>query len=87
MATPMRAKVRVSAVLPYQVDGVTTQERLMFSGVAKSGGYPSDGSDEDNTFAKFSPSVSFDMSIANPNLIGKFDVGDLFYVDFVPVAK
>lgn len=82
--TTMRAKVRVSAVLPQQTDGVTTSERLMFSGVSKSGSYPSDGADEDNTFAKFSPSVSFDMHVANPALIGKFAVGDKFYVDFSP---
>ena len=58
----------------------------MFAGVSKSGGYPEDGSDEDNSFAKFSPSVSFDMQVANPVLIGKFAVGDVFYVDFSPVV-
>ena len=82
----MRAKVRVAAVLPWQDDkGTVSQERLMFHGVAKSSAYPADGSDEDNTFAKFSPSVAFDMMVANPALIGKFAVGDTFYVDFVPV--
>ena len=83
----MRAKMRVGAVLPYQsADGTVTQERLMLHGVAKSGGYPSDGSDEDNSFAKFSPSIALDMQIANPALIGTFEVGDTFYVDFTPVA-
>jgi hypothetical protein len=82
----MRAKVRVSAVLPNQTEGVTVSERLMFSGVAKSGSYPADGSDENNTFAKFSPSVSFDMLVANPALLGKFAVGDTFYVDFSPAT-
>jgi len=85
MAT-MRAKVRVSGVFPHKDDkGVTSQERLMFSGVAKSGGYPADGSDEDNTFAKFSPSVSMDFIVANPALFGKFTPGDTFYVDFTKV--
>lgn len=85
--TKMRAKVRVGAVLP-SPDGAggVTSERLVFFGVAKSGSYPADGSDEDNTFAKFSPSVHFDMVVANPALVGKFAVGDTFYVDFTPVA-
>lgn len=81
----MRAKVRVGAILPFQgTDGTVTQERLMLHGVAASR-YPADGSDEDNSFARFSPSVAFDMQIANPALIGTFAVGDTFYVDFIPV--
>ena len=77
----MRAKVRVSGVFP---NPGATSERVLFSGVAASR-YPADGSDEDNTFAKFSPSVAFDMMIANPALVGSFKVGDTFYVDFLPV--
>lgn len=84
--TKMRAKVRVGSVLPYQHDGVVTSERLVMHGVAKSTSYPADGTDEDNTFAKFSPSVTFDMQIANPALIGKFAAGDVFYVDFSPAC-
>lgn len=85
----MRAKMRVSAVLPWPPagDGVVRQERLMLSCVAKSGGYPADGADEDNTFAKFSPSGVLDLQIANPALIGTFEVGDTFYVDFTPAEK
>lgn len=82
--TKMRAKLRVGSVLPYQQGGVVTQERLVMHGVAKTGAYPEDGSDEDNTFAKFSPSATFDIQIANPALIGKFEVGQTFYVDFTP---
>jgi hypothetical protein len=85
--TTMRAKVRVSGVFPFLGDdGKVSSERLMFSGVYKSDGYPSDGSDEDNTFAKFTPSLSFDMLVNNPSLIGSFTVGDTFYVDFTPVS-
>jgi hypothetical protein len=83
--TTMRAKVRVSAVLPFpNGEGGVSSERLMFHGVARSDSYPADGSDENNTFAKFSPSVAFDMQVANPALIGEFEVGDTFYVDFTP---
>lgn len=48
--------------------------------------YPEDGSDEDNTFAKFSPSANLSINIANPDLFGKFNVGDKFYVDFTPAV-
>lgn len=86
--TNMRAKVRVGSVSPAVThEGVVTQERLVFHGVAKSGGYPEDGTDEDNTFAKWSPSVLFDMQVTNPALIGKFTPGDTFYVDFTPVTN
>lgn len=85
--TEMRAKLRVGSVIPHQVDGNIVSERLVFHGVSKSDGpYPPDGSDENNTFAKFSPSVLLDIQIANSALIGKFAPGDTFYVDFTPVG-
>lgn len=84
--TTMRAKLRVGSVLPYQTDGKVTGERVGFSAVSKSGSYPADGSDEDNTFAKFTPSATLDMHIANPALFGKFTPGDTFYVDFTPAS-
>ena len=83
----MRAKLRVGAVLPYQSEGEVIQERLVMHGVAKNGSYPADGADEDNSFAKFTPSASLDIQIANPALIGKFEVGQTFYVDFTPVPE
>ena len=84
--TKMRAKVRVSAILPYQTEGKTHSVRLMFAGVSAST-YPEDGMDENNTFAKWSPSVVFDMQVTNPALMDAFEVGDTFYVDFLPVPK
>lgn len=83
MNTKMRAKVRVTGVEPYG-DPVAS-ERLTFSFPAKDGAYPADGSDEDQQFAKFSPSGSLSLTVANPALIGKFAVGNTFYLDFVPV--
>lgn len=53
--------------------------------MAKTERYPEDGSDEDNTYAKFSPSLLIDLCLANPTLIGKFEPGQTFYVDFTPV--
>lgn len=85
----MRAKVKVGSVVPmfgYPNTGEVKQEQLYFHGVCASK-YPEDGSDENNTFAKFSPSVMFQMTVANPALLGKFAAGDEFYVDFSPVAS
>jgi len=78
--TTMRAKVTVTGVTKH--DNGT--ETIDYTPVSKCSGYPEDGSDEDNTYARFSPSGSFRLQIANPNLVGKFALGDKFYVDFTP---
>lgn len=81
MTTAMRAKFRVTKVEPFG----TTMERLHFAAVSKSDGpYPVDGSDENNTFARYSPSAACTIDVANPALFGKFEVGNQFYVDFTP---
>lgn len=80
MSARMRAKVKVTAVT--MTDHADT---VKFVPVAKSSAYPKDGSDEDNTFAKFSPSGEFILTIANPALLGKYRPGQTFYVDFTPV--
>lgn len=73
----MRAKLEVVEVL--QVQG---SEKLKMRAVCKAAGYPADGSDENNTYAKFSPSASFEIQVNNPDLHGKFKPGQKFYVDF-----
>lgn len=79
----MRAKMRVSFVTTTTdgPDGPTLYERLGMHAVAASE-YPEDGSDEDNTYAKFSPDANFSILIANPALFGKFKVGEKYYLDF-----
>jgi hypothetical protein len=84
--TLMRAKLAVGSVAIFRdAAGNTAREQVTFHGVPKPNGYPSDGADEDNTFAKFSPSVNLTITIANPALFGKLAVGEKFYVDFTPV--
>lgn len=78
----MRAKLQIASVTKHS----DTCEQLKFHGVAAKS-YPSDGSDEDNTFAKFSPSVALDITITNPALIGKFEVGQKYYADFTLAAE
>lgn len=85
--TTMRAKLQIGAVFAHRnADGTIASETLHFHGVSKSGGYPADGSDEDNTFAKWSPSVNLQIQITNPALHGKFETGQKFYVDFTPAS-
>lgn len=79
----MRAKVKITGV---EKQG-ETHEKLTFNFPAKDGGYPADGSDEDQQFAKFSPQGALSITIANPALLGKFAVGDKFYLDFQPIAE
>jgi hypothetical protein len=76
----MRAKMKVAAVVNHE-----TSEELTFTAVSKSDGYPADGSDENNTFAKWTPSAELKMTITNPSLIGKISKGQEFYVDFTLV--
>lgn len=85
MTTKMRAKVRVTGIKPYPEEGPATQEALTFNFPAKSSSYPADGSDEDQQFARYSPAGALSLTIANPALLGKFAVGDTFYLDFTPV--
>ena len=83
----MRAKVSVTSVQPQFADEAKTAqiaETLNFSAVPKNEQYPEDGSDEDNTYAKWSPSASFSIYVANPALWGKFKLGEKYYVDFTP---
>lgn len=85
MSTTMRAKLQVGAVFAHKDgDGKTTSETLHFHGVSKSSGYPADGTDEDNSFAKWSPSVNLQMQVTNPALFGQFEPGQKFYADFSP---
>ena len=81
MTTSMRAKMVVSGVT-----GNATSETLNFRAVCKSDGYPADGTDENNTFATWTPSANLTMCVNNPALVGKIKTGDTFYVDFTPAT-
>lgn len=84
--TQMRAKFRLNNVHENVIEGVKNGERLTFNAVAASN-YPDDGSDENNTYAKFTPNASVEIYVANPALFGQFETGQEYYVDFTPVAQ
>jgi hypothetical protein len=80
--TAMRAKMIVESVQRFQ-----NSEKLTFRAVPKSTAYPEDGSDEDNTFAKWSPSATLEIHVTNPALLGKFNPGEKYYVDFTKAEQ
>lgn len=73
----MRAKMRVLGVTPS--NGV---EILSFVAVAKKDGYPEDGSDENNSYARWSPQANLSITVANPALFGQFQIDEEYYLDF-----
>lgn len=87
MSVPMRAKMYIDKIEPYPTEGEPTQEFLHFHAVAKSGPYDENGSDENNTYALYTPMAQLGMTVQNPALLGKYKVGDYFYVDFTPIEK
>ncbi|MBP7501174.1 MAG: hypothetical protein KA784_00140 [Aquabacterium sp.] len=84
----MRAKLQVGFVQQHFSDAERTKvssETVTMHAVAATK-YEGDGADEDNTYARWSPSAQLTINIANPVLFGKFKAGDKFYVDFTPAT-
>lgn len=79
----MRAKMRVSGIKKRDEH----YEELFFTAVGKNGSYPEDGSDENNSFARWTPSAELRMAITNPTLMGKFKIDQEFYLDFTEVGQ
>ena len=74
----MRAKMKIASVEPFGEDG----EQLTFGAVCKIDPFGEDGVDENNSFARWTPSASLEMTVNNPALKGAFAVGDEYYLDF-----
>jgi hypothetical protein len=89
MSNRTRAKVTLETVTRHGT-AASPSETWVFRPVCKKGGYeqgngPTAGLDEDNTFAKFSPSGRFELTVNNPALVGTLNPGEQYYVDFTPV--
>lgn len=83
----MRAKMKLEMVTSSRYTAEQkhgASEVLKFRAVAAKS-YNPDGADEDNTYAKFSPSGTIELTVANPALLGKFNPGEMYYIDFTPV--
>ena len=84
----MRAKFKVFSVKKFhnesgEVDSVSVE----FYAVGRNESYPADGVDENNTFARWTPSANLQMTVLNPALFDSFTVDDEFYADFTPAPK
>ncbi len=75
----MRAKMVINRVEHYE-----GSDKLYFSAVCPNN-FDSEGLDEDNTYAKYTPSADLQMLITNPALLGKFKASEVFYIDFTKV--
>lgn len=75
----MRAKMQIQSVT-LNLGGWT--ETVKLAAV-----YGGSTNDEDNSFAKTTPSGTIKLHIANKELHGVYQPGDTFYVDFIPVPK
>ena len=78
----MHAKFRVTEVKP----GGENYESVSFASVTDSK-YGPNGENEDNEFARWTPSGHCSLSITNPALVGKFKVDEKYYVDFTLADK
>lgn len=77
--TVVRCKLRVGEVAHIKAqDGSTTHEKVTLYAVTG-------GSEENKTWAKYTPSAKMEMTIDNPSAMGLLSSGHEFYVDFTPV--
>lgn len=70
----MRAKMQIQSILKTDYSEVVTMAAV----------YGGSTNDEDNSFAKTTPSGKIELTIANKELHGAFKPNDKFYVDFIP---
>lgn len=73
----MRAKMQVQGVNPTS----ETSQDVFLTAVSEQPFGPN-GESEDNTFARWTPCATLNLTINNPDLMGKLKAGQKFYVDF-----
>lgn len=78
----MRAKMQVQSVEKF-----TGCDVLKMAPVCGGKPFGPNGQSEDNTFALYTPSGELKLNITNPDLLGKFEPGQKFYVDFTEAPK
>ncbi|MDE1919063.1 MAG: hypothetical protein KGH96_23760, partial [Sphingomonadales bacterium] len=70
--TNMRAKLVLQNIEPLSdAAGTLVGETLSFNAVGRSR-YAEGGLDEDNTFARFTPSAYMTLTVLNPDLLGAY---------------
>lgn len=74
----MRAKMQVTQV----TDFGNNYQAVEMMPVCGNKPYGPNGENEDNTFARYTPSGKLQLTINNPDLLGKIKPGMKFYLDF-----
>jgi hypothetical protein len=73
----MRAKMKVESI------HITEHgESIQMNAVCGTGAFGAKGESEDNTYARFTPAGSINLTVNNPDLLGTIKPGQKFYVDF-----
>jgi hypothetical protein len=72
----MRAKMKVESV--HVQEG---RETIQMNAVCGTAPFGTNGESEDNTFARFTPAGSLNLTVNNPDLLGKIQPGQKFYLD------
>ena len=75
----MRAKMKVQSVETFEGG----MQKVKMSAVCGDKPFGPAGESEDNTFARYTPSGSIELSITNPDLAGQLVAGQKLYVDFI----
>jgi len=57
-------------------------EEIKFAAVCGKAPFGKEGESEDNTYARYTPNGSLNLTITNPALRGQFKPGQKFYLDF-----
>lgn len=79
----MRAKMQIGSIEVFNGGA----ETLNLNCVTGNKPFGPEGENEDNTFARYSPSGSMKLTITNPFLAGKFKPGQKFYLDFTEAPE
>jgi hypothetical protein len=75
----MRAKFKVQEVANYEGG----MQKVSMAPVMDTK-YGENGANEDNTFARYTPSGEIRLHITNPELKDKIQPGETYYIDFTP---
>lgn len=83
----MRAKFKIDDVKDFtKTSGKITSQNLVMSAVIPNK-FGEDGENEDNDFARWTPSGELTILINNPDLIGAFKRDDKIYLDFTKAEQ
>ncbi len=82
----MRAKMAVTSVVIHRhlelPEGEPQFEDLYLRAV-----YSDDPDSENHIWSRWTPDGEIRLTVSNPNMFGKFVVGDEYYIDFTPAEK